>query len=85
MSDFDLVPDKRGLYVDVVYSDMIKPLYIIDLLNWDCTCIGYTIEQARAKKENRKPNNCKHLEEVVFRLRHAGIKLGKFLIKEALP
>ena len=85
MSDFDLIPDNKGFYVDVKYPDEDKPRYSIDLIKWTCTCTGYTTEMARAKNENRKPKNCKHLEEVVFRIRHAGIKLGRFLIKEALP
>lgn len=83
MSDFDLIPDPRGLFLDVVYPQE-KPRYSIDLLKWTCTCTGHTTEWARAINEKRKPKNCKHLEEVVFRIRHAGIKLGRFLLKEAI-
>lgn len=83
MSEFDFIPDKNGFHLDVFYVGE-KPRYQINLLKMDCTCTGFTIEQAKAKSENRKPNNCKHLEEVRFRLRHAGIKLGRFRIKEAI-
>lgn len=83
--DFDLVPDKKGLFLDVKYPHEKKPRYTIDLIKWTCTCTGHTMEQAKAQKfETHKAKNCKHLEEVVFRIRHAGIKLGRFLIKEAI-
>ena len=82
--DFDLWPDNKGLFLDVKYPHEDKPRYSIDLLEWTCTCEGHTVEQGRAANEGRKPKNCKHLEEVVFRLRHAGIKLGRFLVKEAI-
>ncbi len=83
MSDFELIPDPKGLFLDVKYPDEEKSRYTIDLIKWTCTCTGHTMEQARAKREARKPKNCKHLEEVIFRIRHAGIKLGRFLLKEA--
>lgn len=83
MSEFDLIPDPKGFFLDVKYPQE-KARYTIDLIKWTCTCTGHTIEQARAKKEKRKTKNCKHLEEVVFRIRHAGIKLGRFMIKEAI-
>lgn len=78
--DFDLIPDERGFYVHVQYVDE-PPRYTIDLFKWDCTCLGFMMAQAKAKRDNTKPNNCQHLEECVFRIRHAGIKLGKFLMK----
>lgn len=83
--DFDLTPHNNGFFLDVKYPHEDKARYTIDLLKMECECTGYTVEQARADKEKRKPKNCKHLEEVVFRIRHAGIKLGRFVIKEALP
>ena len=83
--DFDLLPDNKGFFLDVKYPHEDKPRYTIDLLKWECTCTGFTVELARAVRDQSKPKNCKHLEEVVFRIRHAGIKLGRFLIKEALP
>jgi len=82
--DFELIPDEKGFYLEVKYPLEDKPRYHIDLIKWDCTCIGCTMEQAKAKKENRKPKDCKHLDEVRFRIRHAGIKLGRFLLKEAM-
>ncbi len=82
--DFDLVPDSRGFFLDVKYPHEDKPRYTIDLTGWTCTCEGHTIEWARSINEKRNPKNCKHLEEVVFRLRHAGIKLGRFLVKAAI-
>jgi len=80
--DFDFIPDKRGFHIDVKYPSEDIPRYQIDLIKMNCTCIGYTIDQAKAKKEKRTPNDCKHLKEVKFRIRYAGIKLGRFLIKE---
>lgn len=82
--DFDLIPDPKGLFLDVKYPDEDKARYSIDLLKWTCTCVYHTIEQARVVNGKKKAKNCKHLEEVVFRIRHAGIKLGRFLLKEAI-
>ena len=74
MSDFDFIPDKKGLFLDVKYPEEEKSRYIINLIRWTCTCIGHTIELARAINEKRKAKNCKHLKEVVFRMRHAGMQ-----------
>ncbi len=84
LSDFDFVPDKKGLFLNVKYPGE-KPRYSIDIIKWTCTCTGHTMEQVRAIRDpTHKAKNCKHLEEVVFRIRHAGIKLGRFLLKEAI-
>jgi len=86
LSDFDFIPDKQGLFLDVKYPEEEKPRYTIDLIGWTCTCTGHTMECSRVKKDKSyKPKNCKHLEEVVFRIRHAGIKFGRFVLQEALP
>lgn len=81
MQDFDLLPDNQSFHVYVKYPDE-EPRYIIDWIKMDCTCMGFTIEQAKAVKENREAKYCKHLEEVRFRVRHASIKLGMFKITE---
>jgi len=82
--DFDLVPEPKSLHVYVKYPHEMEPRYTIDLIKMECECKGYTMEQAKAAKDNRSPKNCKHLDEVEFRVRHAGIKLGRFRIKEAM-
>lgn len=71
--DFDLTPDTQGLFLDVKYPHEDKPRYTIDLINMSCTCMGFTMGKM-----------CKHIEEVKFRLNHAGVKLGRFKIKEAI-
>lgn len=81
MSDFELIADPKGLFLDVKYPENEKPRYTIDLMKLECTCKGYTIEQARAKKENRTPKICKHLDEVAFRIRNSGINFNKYLPK----
>ena len=45
-------------WVDVIYPE--GPRYMINVANWSCTCKGDTIEQAKAKNENRKVKDCKH-------------------------
>ena len=75
--DFDLEFDQRGLVVDVQYPQEDKPRYSIDLLNMECTCTGYIIEKATARRESRSPQSCKHLQEVEFRLLLTGIRLGR--------
>lgn len=83
MDEFELIPDPKGFFLDVKYPDE-PPRYTIDLIKMECSCLGFTIEQARADKDNRKAKYCKHLDEVQFQLRHAGIKLGRFKVKEAI-
>ena len=82
--DFNLIPEATGLYVHEKNPHEKKPRDTIDLIKMEFECQGYTIEQAKAAKGKRKPKNCKHLDEVVFRVRHAGIKLGRFLVREAI-
>ena len=83
--DFDLVADPKGLFLDVQYPHEDKPRYTIDLIKWICTCTWHTMEQSHHNRDaSHKAKNCKHLDEVVFRIRHADIKLGRFLLKEAI-
>ena len=58
--DFDLIPDVRGLFVDVKYPHEDKPRYTLDLITMKCTCMGNTMEK-----------DCKHLDEVRFRIRNS--------------
>ena len=84
MSEFALIADRKGLFVYVQYPEEEKPRYTIDIIKGECECTGYTILQAKAAKLKCKPNNCKHLEELVFVLRQATIKMGKDLLKEKI-
>lgn len=61
--DFDLIPDERGLFVDVKYPLEDEPRYTIDLIIMSCTCMGNTMGM-----------NCKHLDEVRFRIRSSTIR-----------
>ena len=47
-------------WIDVIYPAPIGPKYMINVEKWSCTCTGDTIEQAKAKNENRKVKDCKH-------------------------
>jgi len=70
MSDFALTPDKKGFFVDVEYPEDETPRYSINLIKMKCTCMGFTMRE-----------RCKHIEEVKFRLRDAGIQFGKLEVK----
>jgi hypothetical protein len=66
--DFDLIPDERGLFVDVKYPDEEKPRYTIDLITMICTCMGNTMNM-----------KCKHLEEIDFRIHNATARFWREL------
>lgn len=70
MNEFELIPDERGLFIDVQYPGEEKPRYSIDLIKMICTCMGNTMGL-----------DCKHLKEVRFRIRHAGFRLNLVKIK----
>jgi len=57
-------------WVDVVYPD--GPRYMIDIAKWSCTCKGDTIEQAKAKNENRKVKDCKHKKRLKSKISLTG-------------
>ncbi len=52
LSDFNLIPDKLGLYLDVKYDHEEKPRYFIDVKRQECTCMGFMFI-----------GNCKHMKE----------------------
>ena len=41
MSDFNLICDKRGFYLDVKYPHESRPRYFIDMKKQECTCAGF--------------------------------------------
>lgn len=66
--EFELIPDKKGLFVDVQYPGEEKPRYTIDLRKMICTCMGNTMGM-----------DCKHLEEVRFRIHNATARFRRDL------
>lgn len=52
MSDFNLIPDKRGFYLDVKYPHETKPRYFIDMIRRFCTCAGFMFT-----------THCKHMKK----------------------
>jgi len=52
MSDFNLIPDKNGFFLDIKYPHEKRPRYFIDIKKQECTCAGFMF-----------CNNCKHMKK----------------------
>lgn len=52
LSNFNLVCDKQGLYLDVKYPHEERPRYFIDIKRQECTCMGFMFV-----------GRCKHMRE----------------------